>query len=58
MNGPDCTLVDLLIVVFLTPFLILGMDDNAAEALWNAIERFLEERKQRKQRKQRRRRNK
>lgn len=57
MNGPDCTLVDLLIVVFLTPFLILGMD-NAAEALWNAIERFLEERKQRKQRKQRRRRNK
>ena len=49
MNGPDCTLVDLLIVVFLTPFLIMGMD-NAAEALWNAIERFLEERKQRRKR--------
>ena len=53
MDGPDCTFVDLLIVVFLTPFLILGID-NAAEALWKA----LEERKQRKQRKQRRRRNK
>lgn len=52
MNTPDCTLVDLLIVVFLTPFLMLGMD-NAAEALWNAIERFLEERKQRKQRRRR-----
>lgn len=52
MNTPECTLVDLLIVVFLTPFLIIGMND-AAEALWNAIERFLEELKQWKQRRRR-----
>lgn len=49
MNTPECTLVDLLIAVFLAPVLICGMHD-AAEALWNALERFLEEREQRRKR--------
>ena len=49
MNTPECTFIDLLIAVFLTPIFVCGMFD-VAEALWNALERFLGERKQRRKR--------